>query len=131
MYQTRGVGQHMTGHSQRSTQTLSIYSPLSSRIVFHWSRGLVKGMHFSYWFEYAIMCEGRKKLEGIIYILCFRGKKNRTLYFSNKIKTIDHNDLIFSGIHIHPWPHVSCKFGYDILRNKVTAMILVKHAKPV
>ena len=56
-------------------------------------------------------------------------KKNGTLYFWNTIKTIDHIDLILSGINIHPWPHVSCKFGNDIQRNKVKATILVKDTK--
>ena len=56
-------------------------------------------------------------------------KKNGTLYFFNKIETVNHIDLIFSGIHIYPCPHVSCKFGYDIPRNKVTATILVKDTK--
>ena len=44
-------------------------------------------------------------------------KKNGTLYFSNKIKTVNHIRLMLSGIHIHPWPHVFCKFGNDIQRN--------------
>ena len=66
------------------------------------------------------------------YIQTYRQlKKNGTLYFSNKFKTINHIDLILSGIHIHPWPLVSCKFGNNIQRNKVIAMILVKEAKPV
>ena len=55
-------------------------------------------------------------------------KKNGTLYFSNKIKTIDHIDLILSGIHIHSMFHVSCKFGNDI-HNKARVIILVKGAK--
>ena len=41
-------------------------------------------------------------------------KKNGTLYFLNKIETVNHIDLIFLWIHICPCPHVSCKFGYDI-----------------
>ena len=48
-----------------------------------------------------------------------------------KIKTIDHFDLILSGIHIHPRPHVTCKFGKDIQRNKATVIIIVKEAKIV
>ena len=56
-------------------------------------------------------------------------KKNGTLYFSNKIKTIDHIDLILSGIHIHSMLHVSCKFDNDIqLFNKAAVMILLKGA---
>ena len=43
-------------------------------------------------------------------------KKNVTFYLSNKIKTINHNDFIHSGILIHPWPHVSCEFGNHIQR---------------
>ena len=60
-------------------------------------------------------------------------KERNPLFFENKIKTINHNDLILSGIHIHPWPHVSCKLGNanDIQINKVIAMILVKEAKIV
>ena len=58
-------------------------------------------------------------------------KKNGTLYFSNKIKIINHNDLILLGIHIHPWPHVSYKCGSDIQRNKDIATIIVKEAKTV
>ena len=58
-------------------------------------------------------------------------KKNGTLYFSNKIKTINQNDLNLSGIHFHSWPHVSYKSGNDTQRNKVIATILVKEAKPV
>ena len=56
-------------------------------------------------------------------------KKNGTLYFFYTIETINHIDLIFSGIHIFPCPHVSCKLGYNIPRNKVTATILVKDTK--
>ena len=52
--------------------------------------------------------------------------KNGTLEFANKIKTINRIGLILSGIHIHPMPHISCKFGNDIQRNKATVMILVK-----
>ena len=40
--------------------------------------------------------------------------KNGTLDFANKIKTIDHTGQIFSGIHLYPMLHVSCKFGNDI-----------------
>ena len=58
-------------------------------------------------------------------------KKNGTLYFFDTIETINHIDLIFSGIHIFPCPHVSCKLGYNIPRNKVTATILVKDTKTV
>ena len=54
---------------------------------------------------------------------------NGTLYFANKIKTIDHIGLILSEIHIHPMLHVSCKFGNDIQINKVIAKILVKDTK--
>ena len=56
-------------------------------------------------------------------------KKNGTLYFSNKIETINHIDLILSWIYIHPWPHISCKFGNEIQRNKVMTTILVKDTK--
>ena len=57
-------------------------------------------------------------------------RNNRTLYFSNKIITIDHIDLILLGIHIHLMLHVSCKFGNDIqIFNKATVMILVKEEK--
>ena len=54
--------------------------------------------------------------------------KNETLYFSNKIETINHIDMILSWpfIFIHPWPHISCKFGNDIQRNTFMATILVK-----
>ena len=58
-------------------------------------------------------------------------KKNGALYYSNKNKTIDHNDLNLSGIHIYSWPHVSYKSGNDTQRNKVIATILVKEATPV
>ena len=62
-----------------------------------------------------------------IYTYLFRD--NGTL-FSNEIKTIDHIDLILSGIHIHSMLHVSCKFGNDIqIFNKATVMILAKEAK--
>ena len=53
-------------------------------------------------------------------------KKNGTLYFSNKTKTVDHINLIPSGIHIHVMPHVSWKF---VKRNKAIVMFLVKEAK--
>ena len=43
-----------------------------------------------------------------------------------EIKTIDHIGLILSGIHINPMPHVSWKFGNDIKKIKVKALILVK-----
>ena len=74
------------------------------------------------------MCKHRvKKVENTTTDLF---KKNGTLYFSNKIKTIDHIDLILSGNHIHLMRHVSCKFGYDIqIFNKATVMILVKEEK--
>ena len=55
--------------------------------------------------------------------------KNGTLDFANKIKTIDPTGLIFSGIHIYPMLHVSCKFGNDIQKNKVIATIFVKDTK--
>ena len=61
----------------------------------------------------------------------YRPVHNGTINFANKIKTIDHINLILSGIHIHPRPHVPCKFSNDILRNKATVMILVKEAKIV
>ena len=70
-------------------------------------------------------------LYDVITVIQTCSKRPEPSIFSNKIKTIDHIDLIFSGIHIHPWPHVFCEFGYDNLRNKVTATILVKHAKTV
>ena len=54
---------------------------------------------------------------------------NGTLDFLNKIKTIDHIGLILSGIHIHPMPPVSCKFGNNILKNKVIETIFVKDTK--
>ena len=54
---------------------------------------------------------------------------NGTLDFSNEINTIDHIGLIFSGIHIHPMPHVSCKFGNNVLKNKVIHTIFVKDTK--
>ena len=57
--------------------------------------------------------------------------KNGTLDFANKIKTIDHTGLIFSGIHIYPMLHVSCKFGNAIQKSKVIATILVKDTKNV
>jgi len=53
---------------------------------------------------------------------------NRTLDIANKIITID---LILLGIHIHPMPHVSYKFGKDIQGNKARVMILVNEAKIV
>ena len=57
--------------------------------------------------------------------------KNGTLNFANKIKTIDPIGLIFSGIHIYPMLHVSCKFGNNIqIFNKPTVIILVKGGKP-
>ena len=34
-------------------------------------------------------------------------KTNETLNFANKIKTIDHINLILSGIHIHSRLHVA------------------------
>ena len=80
---------------------------------------------FSIW--YVVIFEIFMVIRNNIYLF----KKNGTLYFSNTIKTIDHIDLILSGIHIHPWPCVSCKFGKDIQRNKVKATILVKEAKTV
>ena len=54
-----------------------------------------------------------------------------TLDIANKIKTIYHINLIFLGIHIHPMPHVSCQFGYNIQKDKVIARILVKDNKNV
>ena len=56
---------------------------------------------------------------------------NGTLDFANNIKTIDHIGLILSGIHIHPMPHVFCKFGNDIQKIKVIATILVKDTKNI
>ena len=47
---------------------------------------------------------------GDFFIYTYLFKNNGTLYFSNKIKTVNHIDLILSGIHIHPWSRVSCKF---------------------
>ena len=67
----------------------------------------------------------------ILHIYTYLFKKNGTLYFSNKIKTIIHIDLTLSWIHIHPCPHISCKFGNKCQRNKVMATILVKDTKPV
>ena len=54
-----------------------------------------------------------------------------TLNFANEIITIDHIDLIISGINAHLMIHVFCKFGNDIQRNKATVMILVKETKTV
>ena len=47
-------------------------------------------------------------------------KNNVTLYFSNKIKTIDHINLTFRD---------SYSSGNNIQRNKATVMILVKRGK--
>ena len=52
---------------------------------------------------------------------------NVTLDFANKIITIDHIDLILSGINAH----VFYKFSNDIQINKDTVMILVKETKTV
>ena len=44
--------------------------------------------------------------------------------------TINHIDLILSGVHIHSMIHVSCKFDNDFqIFNKATVIILVKGAK--
>ena len=47
---------------------------------------------------------------------CFQSQSIYTdLFIKNRtLKTIDHTGLIFSGIHIYPMLHVSCKFGNGI-----------------
>ena len=54
--------------------------------------------------------------------------KTGTLYFSNRIKTNYHIDLILLGVL--SMLHISCKFGNDIqIFNNATVRILVKEAK--
>ena len=50
---------------------------------------------------------------------------NGNLDFANNIITIDHIDLILSGINAH----LFSKFGNNIQRNKATVLILVKETK--